>query len=319
MLTISSAGPSPTSESSEQFKANVDKSSDLIKNAQGFAIDVFSDAKAPYENLDPTFKLKWLQENYCLNDMVKKIVSASQNNQKICLFIGRMASEPLPSEENCTWISGDIELADQPFSLEDRIHLQIDFNDETKLEKIHNLFDKIVIDQSTCKCMDGDFISRFTKLLKKSDTCQLIFERIPCTIGFDHESTEWSNHYNTVKIPLSYMMKDKARDKEIFTSYKEQADEQTKDVDQIEFRNQPYVNGERFSTFETYIVAKIRNEKNEPSLKQQALINAQLDNKRHTATLFQNVEVHENSTFPYPTNYSRPGKDTFFVATGLKL
>lgn len=272
-----------------------------------------------FEQLKADTVEKSLEETYCLETMIKKIVIATQNNQKICLFIGRTADEPLPLEENCTWVSGDKYLSKQPCSLEDRIHLLCDFTDELQLEKFHTLFDKIVIDQSTCKFLDGDFISRFVKLLKKNEDSQLIFERTPYIGGYPPQATECINRYSCVEIPCSFAMRDMDRDKEIFTEYQEQADQQTKDTDQHGFQNQR-ANGSRiiYPTLQGYIAAKIRKEKGEPTLQEQAYKNAREDTERHTATLFKDVKVYEKATFPYPTNYSTPGNNSFVVATGVK-
>src|SRR5580698_7625555 len=104
-------------------------------------------------------------ENYTLEEVAQKIEKLTNAYKKTCLFIGRQTHEPLPSEDNTVWISGDREFGRPPFS-PDRLHICTDFTVAENLQRFHGLFNKIVIDESTTKCLGGDFIGRFVLLLK---------------------------------------------------------------------------------------------------------------------------------------------------------
>lgn len=304
-----------SNENFTQLKTSIQEAS---QNLQGYLITSFSNVQATVEKWNSDIRWNWFKYNYSLSEMIERVNTASQNNQKICLFIGRKAHEPLPAEEGCLWISGDVGLSEKICDLSHRIHLQLDFTDEKQLKILSYLFDKIVIDQSTCKYMNGDFISRFNKLLKPNNASQLIFERTPYMGGAKH-IPDFVNKFSDLEYPINYSLKDGKRSEEIYTQYKQHTSLEVQEADKQTFEQLKAEKATSFKNFNAYIVEKIREETGETPLVQQGFIAAQEDTDRHTHTFFENVVVFNKSTFPYPTNYSRPGQDRFVIATGPKV
>lgn len=228
-------------------------------------------------------KMERFKSDYDLKSVVNQIESLSSTDQKVCLFIGRHANEPLPNEENAVWVSGDICLAYEPYSLKDRLHLCLDFTDINELAKLQGLFDKIVIDQSTCKFLsiEGGFISHFARLLKPSDESCLIFESTPymggCGPGeWVHEAL-FINNYSSLLMPMKVMKTDMKRDKEIYQEYLENTTEEQREIDRAAMKE--YYQGKMYyhKTLEGHIPDKYRHEHNEPTLFNQIYQLARLD------------------------------------------
>ncbi len=128
-------------------------------------------------------------DNYNFGAVVSKIKNYQAQGKRVCLFIGRTPNEPLPSnsgeaKENEVWVSADLLLLspEQGRRIEtpsDRLHLWLDFNQQEGLNLVKGLFQKVVIDISTTKAFDSDFVKRFSVLLQPSQPqlqSQIIFE-----------------------------------------------------------------------------------------------------------------------------------------------
>jgi hypothetical protein len=272
--------------------------------------------------------LEELRATYDLEGTIQTIKNLSQGDKKICLFIGRVGDEPLPEEEGVIWVSGDIGFATRPYSLKERIHIVHDFTDEEGLSRLHGLFDKIVVDQSTCKDLGDDFISCFARLLKPTSQSVLIFEKTPYLAGFSSTVEQPENHYANLTMPCSYLITDQENDDKYFKEYEKTNDLSQKGNDFRAFRQQ-LIDSKSWeaeladedqdltNAFRMYIIQKLRAEHNHPSLRNKAFEWATQNTKEHTEQIFQKVEYIEGRPYPYPTNYSTD-KDAFFVATGIQ-
>src|ERR1700722_3207758 len=96
---------------------------------------------------------------YVLEEQAEKIKELRRLSPKIkvSLFVCRTEDQPLPIEAGKRWLSGDIKV-NGPIP-PDRIHLRCDFTDEERLKTFHELFDEVVIDQSSVKFLMPGFIS----------------------------------------------------------------------------------------------------------------------------------------------------------------
>jgi hypothetical protein len=271
--------------------------------------------------------LEEMEANYSLDETAQKIEKLSQSDDRVCLFIGRTGNEPLPREENAIWISGDIQFATEPYSLEERIHIWHDFTDEKGLSKFQGLFDKIVIDQSTCKALGNDFISRFARLLKPSSQSVLIFEKTPYTSCYHETIEQPKNIYSSLLVPISYLTTDQENDQKHLEEYEKNNDQSQRDDDFIAFKQQLFevhpswvglfTDEDLESQFCEYIIQRLRSEHNDPTLCDKLEEWAIQDTKEHTEQIFQKVEFFEDRPYPYPTNYSKE-RNSFFIATGIK-
>jgi hypothetical protein len=124
-------------------------------------------------------------ESYDFAWVINKIKEFIRLGKKICLFIGRARTEKLPSDyeseadENEIWVGADIGHFPQIKkpeidTLEDRLFLWMDLNDNAFLKLIKGLFDKVVIDLSTTKYLEKDFTMRFSSLLRNTQS-EMIF------------------------------------------------------------------------------------------------------------------------------------------------
>lgn len=278
-----------------------------------------------FSEVSEQIEKKVLEFTYDFEENVSKIKKLSMLDQKICLFIGRCADERLPIEKGCFWVSGDLHLAEKSFS-SDRIHLRCDFTKPEQLIKLNGLFDKIVIDQSTCKFMEGDFISRFALLLKESSSSQLIFEVTPYMYNPGLETKEFENYFSHAIFSLNYLSKDFDEDKSLYLEYQANVSSEEKQFDLKAFKEEEGVQSNSWkcepenieAQFRNYIIKKIRLQTNNPTQMDQLRSRLIDSTQNHVGLIFQQVERIEHSTFPYETNYSQPGKDRFFVATGIK-
>ncbi len=139
---------------------------------------------------------------YDLDFAVKTVEKLSQElparKMKLCLFIGRTPGEPFPGlgqdkPEDEIWVSLDrekvsLEKNDDAFLPGKQLHLQINMNDTKTLQRIHKLFDKVLVDQSTIKFCDVEKNPWYVlgRLLRPTEDAQLIAEcRISSTYLLD--------------------------------------------------------------------------------------------------------------------------------------
>ncbi|MFT4553322.1 MAG: hypothetical protein ACI9S8_001960 [Chlamydiales bacterium] len=112
-------------------------------------------------------------EPYNLENSIAKITDLAFSEKKLCLFIGRQPHEELPHEEDEVWVSLDQEGVD--LLPPGRLHLQINANNQEQIERIQNLFDKVVLDWSCLKFFRDPWRG-MGKLLKPLPTSELITE-----------------------------------------------------------------------------------------------------------------------------------------------
>jgi len=104
---------------------------------------------------------------------IDAILKASTEGKKVGLIIGRDKDQPVPVEDDWLWVAGNI--FGDPAVLENRVDLQMDFNDSETIEKLKGLFDRVVVDFSTLKAIHSAW--RFLRpLLKPLPESQLITE-----------------------------------------------------------------------------------------------------------------------------------------------
>jgi hypothetical protein len=148
----------------------------------------------PIETL--IWKAKNFQTESARAQSLEKVKSLAKE-KKLCLFVGRAANEPIPeSTEAEEWVSLDIlkisPAEKNPKSL-NRLHLVMDCNDPESLGKIQGLFDRVVVDGSTLKLIQGNPWETMGKLLKASPESELITECCkgsgPCYTDDDEEPT----------------------------------------------------------------------------------------------------------------------------------
>jgi hypothetical protein len=286
--------------------------------------------------------LEEMQASYSLKETIQKIKELSQSGEKVCLFIGRTISESLPKEEGVIWISGDREFVQTTYSadsssinsLKEKIHICCDFTDEKSMGEFRGLFNKIVIDRSTCKFMDGDFISRFARLLKPYSESNMIFEKTPYTTVYSTEVKEPQNRYSYLMIPDDFLYREIEENDYIIQRYNRITGSSQKASDFIKFKEEQVVLyklnnihdlADLFSqedledSFNYFIANKLRSSYGfNPSCSESLEVCVQ-ETKKHMEKIFQKVELIENSSYPYSTNYSHEEKkEAFFIATGLR-
>jgi hypothetical protein len=104
---------------------------------------------------------------------INVIKVAGEANKKIGLVLGRCKGVPIPEEEGWFWVSGNME--DSPEVLTNRVHLQMHFFSNKRMEDLKGLFDRVVVDCSVI-LQDEDPWNNCNKLLKSLPTAQLIVE-----------------------------------------------------------------------------------------------------------------------------------------------
>ncbi len=132
---------------------------------------------------------KKAMDNYNFGAVVLKIKNYQAQGKRVCLFIGRTPTEPLPSdlgeaEKDEVWVSADLlpvptESGRRIETPSDRLHLWLDFNQQEGLNLVKGLFQKVVVDISTTKVFNSDFVKRFSVLLQPPQPqlqSQIIFE-----------------------------------------------------------------------------------------------------------------------------------------------
>ena len=85
---------------------------------------------------------------YSLDRVIDRVKAAKATGLKVALFIGRNTDETMPREDGWTWFSLD-RACNENFC--DEHHLQMNVNDEDRIRKISQLFNKVVVDNSVLK------------------------------------------------------------------------------------------------------------------------------------------------------------------------
>lgn len=147
-------------------------------------------------NSSAELPLRRAPAGYNLNKEIEKIKTLSSQNLKPCLFVGRTSEESLPAPApGEVWVSLDYAydrrgaLCNDNFTsntprLADRIHLVIDFNDKREINRIRDMFDKVVVDVGVLHWIEGDAPYRWillATLLKNNLEAQLTTNTLPVT------------------------------------------------------------------------------------------------------------------------------------------
>jgi hypothetical protein len=154
------------------------------------------------------------KNRYDLEKIIKKINNYWEEGKTVCLFVGRTPEEPLPSdlneaEENEVWVSGDIALLSSEDGRriapsEDRLHLWLDFNQQEGLILAKGLFKKIVIDCSTTKALNNNFVKNFSTMFQGPEG-EMIFQN-PTKVAISLSGVEETT-LNTSTYTLHISMK----------------------------------------------------------------------------------------------------------------
>lgn len=271
---------------------------------------------SPKVDVDPgaanpeRFKLlkNYSKKDYKLSETINKIKHIQAQGMSICLFIGRTPYERLPpdyneAKESEFWLSGDIflipcekhEVLKEVPTIDN--HLWFDFNQQEGLDLIKGLFDKIVIDQSTVKCLENDFAKRFASLLRNSES-EMIFENyFMMTLSNLQEDFKFnpSNLLFTVSTSLLEKMMTAKYSEYEKTHSKEEIEQDKKNFlmersdysDETDFRY--FIAGAPLQSFYPNATALF---------------------KEHLSSIYNSVEVYEDG-YPYTTNWG--GEDYFVV------
>lgn len=262
-------------------------------------------------------------KNYKYEENEQLVIELSKDpNVKLCGFIGRSADEPLPDKPGWRYISIDLIYAENA-PIPGRIHLRRDFTKPDQVVNLKSIFDELVVDQSTCKCFQGDFISVFTTTLKPKNSSRLIFEETPH--HYNYMDIDYPiNQFGVLLLPQSYA-KDTFKDNKYYSEYEAAHSETERNADFQNIRetlaefNPAYRNwtdNRIKGNVRAEIVRRIRQEKKDPTLRQLAQEQAFAEITDLAGKLFQKVEHFKNAPYPYPTKYST-GHDNFFICTGV--
>ena len=125
---------------------------------------------------------------YNRESIIKTLTEFRNKNERLGLFIGRTENEPLPDktdlqtfpeDEGIIWVSASI-MPVINWKGGDRLHLQMDLNNDNEASLLKGFFNKIVVDLSTWKffadSIYSDSVERFSRLLVKDPSSVFIFE-----------------------------------------------------------------------------------------------------------------------------------------------
>lgn len=253
---------------------------------------------------------------------IEEIYNAAAKGMKIGLVIGREVGQPVPQKEGWLWVSGNLDGA--PAILESRVHLQMDFNKDETCEKLHGLFDRVVVDTETLKFMFKPW-SRFKSLLKIEPTSQLITERLHA-ITLDPKASEFRvdpeagiSYFTQEMMDREYEEADEFYDEWESTCSDEQWEALTDKFwsQQTPSSREFYeAQEEEFHTdFKRHILDTNIPDRFQcmPEARKRGIEAV----KDYLPTLFENVEMVENR--PYPTREGFDlSKESYFVLTGPK-
>lgn len=145
-----------------------------------------------------------IQNAYKVEDVIARIYQAKEEGLKVGIFLGRVNNQDLPAEQGWKWFSLDNEMKDE--GQKDH-HLQMDFNNEGQMSKIHHLFNKAVVDRSTIKCFDYPWPT-LHQLLEDKPESELITEG-SANISSTHVNIQITEPtLNPVKLSITIPLKD---------------------------------------------------------------------------------------------------------------
>jgi hypothetical protein len=153
---------------------------------------------------------------YSLDTVIDRVRKSREEGLHTALFVGRTNDQPMPDEKGCAWFSLDLNRETGNSSH----HLQIDFNDSKVMQKIHHLFDKVVVDWSVIKFFEGSPWDNLHPLLFKHESSQLIVES-DIGIYMSGEDLKFDGRAATMTIPWSDDIKFCHEENEAFNTWKE--------------------------------------------------------------------------------------------------
>lgn len=253
---------------------------------------------------------------------IEEIHKAAAKGMKIGLVIGREVDQPVPQQEGWLWVSGNLDGA--PAILENRVHLQMDFNKDETCEKLHGLFDQVVVDTETLKFMSKPW-SRFVSLLKVEPTSQLITERLHA-VTLDPKASEFrvdpesgTSYFTQEMMDREWEQEDEFYDEwesacsdEQWAALSEEflSQKSPEDREYYEAKEEEFYNDFRRHILDTFLPERFQCIPEARRLGIEAI-------KDYLPTLFENVELVENH--PYPTREGFDlSKESYFVLTGPK-
>lgn len=254
---------------------------------------------------------------------IKRIQKCSQDGARICLFVGRTPQESLPVEKDVIWVSLDNGLRNAEELSPDKFHLIVDCNDADQMACIQHLFTKVIVDQSTWKFFKPGIIERLSTLLIPSPESTLVFESAFQFVLPKEEISEWEFDH----ILLSYPTSDDVKNESEKNQFLQQFIEKIGGIEKLA-ENSLYLDFKQQLDEETLAISDendLIGDFFQSLLKQSGITDpadkyiplAREKTQSYLATLFEKVELKQDTPYPYPTRYSS-GHDTFFVATGPK-
>ena len=256
-------------------------------------------------------------------DAIKK---ANAEGKKVGLIIGRCKEQPVPVEKGWLWVAGNI--CGDPEVLENRVDLQMDFSEIETMNKLQDLFDRVVVDFSTLKFLDG--WRTFVPMLKDTPESQLVTETTKgCFgIGFDIDVVRVNCEQGSLQFPASFLMKERAENKRLFAEWKAQVGATESEEQKARFIEQMSASEKedliRFGgeeqlekAFFHHILNKHYPNRYSPG---QEAVREGVEKFRHyLGTLFNRVEVYDDHV-PFPTRQGLgyAEKAAHFVLTGPK-
>ena len=128
---------------------------------------------------------------YNLDVVINQIKEQQKKGLNLGLFVGRRDNQTLPQEKGWVWCS--LDNAEITSSLENHLHLNMDFNNENEMQKIQGLFDKVITDYSVLKFLGNSPWFKLKYLLVDKSSAELITE-----------SWKGDNGLTTSKIPIYF-------------------------------------------------------------------------------------------------------------------
>lgn len=253
---------------------------------------------------------------------VEEIHNAAAKGMKIGLVIGREVDQPVSQREGWLWVSGNIE--GDPAILENRVHLQLDFNQSETCDLLQGLFDTVVVDASTLKFMSAPW-SRFAALLKPEPSSMLITERMK-VLTQNKKSDEFrvDLENGTIYFSMDMQIKEWEEEDAFYEEWETNCSEEEGLRLSEEFLNSlNQVDREYYSSdkhefniaFRKYILDTFLPDRYQCLPEARRLgINAIKD---HLSTLFDRVEMVENRPYPTREDFDSSNR-SYFVLTGPK-
>jgi hypothetical protein len=272
------------------------------------------------------------KETYEFGAVIAKIDAYIAQGKKLCLFVGRAPHESLPSDTGEAkpdeiWVSGDI-LNQGPAMTSDRLHVWINFNQQVGVQFLAKKFDTVVIDYSTIKGLNNNFASRFSVLLRTSES-QMLFEASRGVTNpsvdtdvliFDKESygvtVPASDRVDAIQLKLDYMENYKCT---VPASQQKADREEYMQADGnsfLESLDDDCPQEERERLLEVEFMHFFTERAGVGTSDTTSFAQLQLD--AHLKTIFTHVALHKDEVYPYMNSRGMQIDDAFFVVSGPK-